>query len=205
MVTGDYENAGGSGRAQRFVEFVRRHEGELRGWIEREVFCKDQTQEILQKTFCRAWGSATFDPEHEYARAWIYKTAKNLIIDVQQSKESLSISLDELSQRAGMAGSRGSRSADLVDRRHRDAMAEMLAKERSETLDLALGMLSREHREALERYYLREEGNQYQIAEALGLKIATFNSRLNRARQELKRILLSMRRHDEWVPSVHDS
>jgi RNA polymerase sigma factor (sigma-70 family) len=205
METGKSGNDGGSGREQRFVEFVRRTEGELRGWIQRQVSCKDRTQEILQKSFCRAWGSKTFDPEHQDARAWIFKTAKNLIVDFQQSKESASVSLDDLSVSLGKDGSHGSCSAVLVDRRHLDPMAAMLDREKSQTLNVALGVLDRQHRDVLERYYLRQEGNQSQIAEALGLKIAAFNSRLNRARKELKRILLSMRRHDEWVPSGHDS
>jgi DNA-directed RNA polymerase specialized sigma24 family protein len=84
MVAGDSGNAGGCGRQQKFVEFVRRHESELRGWIQRQVICNDRTQEILQKSFCRAWCSKIFDPEHQDARAWIFKTARNLIIDVRQ-------------------------------------------------------------------------------------------------------------------------
>jgi RNA polymerase sigma-70 factor (ECF subfamily) len=205
MEAGENGNGGGSGRGRSFVEFVRRHEGELRGWIERHVSCKDRTQEILQKSFCRAWSSRTFDPEHQDARAWIFKTAKNLIVDFQQSSESASISLDDLSERAGIAGSRVSPAAALVDRKHRDPMARMIEQEKSQTLNVALGVLAHQYRDVLERYYLRQEGNQYQIAQALGLTIAAFNSRLNRARKELKRILLSMRRHDEWVPSGHDS
>jgi DNA-directed RNA polymerase specialized sigma24 family protein len=49
--------------------------------------------------------------------------------------------------------------------------------------------LSADHREVLERFYLRQEGTQFEIAEAMGLSVAAFNSRLNRARLELKRIL----------------
>jgi RNA polymerase sigma factor (sigma-70 family) len=195
---GDNGDAGESGRAQKFVEFVRRHESELRGWIHSQIHCNDGTQDVLQKAFCRAWCSSTFDPGHPHARAYVYQTAKRLIMDRRQSKETASISLEDLSQRAEMHGSRPSESAFLVDRKNRDPMAVMLAREDSRSLEVALGVLPDHYRDALERFYLRQEGNQYQIAQALGLTIATFNSRLNRARQELKRILLRLQRPDDW-------
>jgi RNA polymerase sigma-70 factor (ECF subfamily) len=195
-VTCENGNAGGSRRAQEFVEFVRRTENELRGWIQRHVGCSDQTQEILQKSFCEAWASRTFDPKHAHARAWIFTTAKHLIINTG-GERSASISLDDLSQRVGMDGSRSSRSAVLVDPRIRDPMTEIIANEESQTFEVALEMLSEEHRDVLERYYLKQEGKQHQIAEALGLSIAAFNSRLNRARKELKGTLIRLRRNGE--------
>ena len=188
-----------------FVEFVRRHESELRAWIHCRVICNDGTQEILQKTFCKAWCSETFDPEHQDARAWVFRTAKNLIFDAQHSKESASISLDDLSLRSGSNGSRPAPSAVLVDRKIRDPMARMIEQENIQTLHVALGMLADQYRDVLERYYMRQEGNQYQIAQAIGLSIAAFNSRLNRARKELTTILLRLRQRDEWVRRIHDS
>ncbi len=80
----------------------------------------------------------------------------------------------------------------------------MIEEERNRKLDLALSMLSDDQREVLERYYLRKEGTQYDIAQALGLTIAAFNSRLNRARKELKRLILKVRGHDEGSRNGHD-
>ena len=45
----------------------------------------------------------------------------------------------------------------------------MIEEERNRKLDVALSMLSDDQREVLERYYLRKEGTQYDIAQALDL------------------------------------
>jgi RNA polymerase sigma factor (sigma-70 family) len=81
----------------------------------------------------------------------------------------------------------------------------MIEEERNQKLDVALSMLSDDQRDVLERYYLRKEGTQYDIAQALGLTIAAFNSRLNRARKELKRLILKVRGHDGESRNGHDS
>ena len=75
----------------------------------------------------------------------------------------------------------------------RDPLARMMAEESAELLRAALTRLSADHQEVLDRFYLRQEGTQFQIAAAMGLSVAAFNSRLNRARVELKRILRALR------------
>ena len=57
-------------------------------------------------------------------------------------------------------------------------------------LRAAVARLRPESREVLVRYYILRQGSQFQIAEAMGLTLATFNNRLNRARVELKRELV---------------
>jgi DNA-directed RNA polymerase specialized sigma24 family protein len=80
----------------------------------------------------------------------------------------------------------------------------MIHQERNRKLDVAMSMLADDDRDALERYYLRKEGTQYDIAQALGLTLAAFNSRLNRARKELKRLILKVRGHDGESPDGHE-
>jgi RNA polymerase sigma-70 factor (ECF subfamily) len=193
------------GRQRAFLEFVRMHESELRGFARSRVGSEHVTQDIVQTTFLNAWTDARFDPRHPYARAWVFTTARRLILDWRRSEESNSVSLDDLSARAQRDGSRGSQSAVPVDQRTRDPLGLMIEEERNRKLDLALSMLSDEQREVLERYYLRKEGTQYDIAQALGLTIAAFNSRLNRARKELKRLILKVRGHDGESRNGHDS
>jgi RNA polymerase sigma-70 factor, ECF subfamily len=192
-------------RQQAFLEFVRSHESELRGFARSRVGSEHVTQDIVQTAFLNAWTDARFDPRHPYARAWVFTTARRLILDWRRSEESNSVSLDDLSARAQRDGSRGSQSAVPVDQRTRDPLGLMIEEERNRKLDLALSMLSDDQREILERYYLRKEGTQYDIAQALGLTIAAFNSRLNRARKELKRLILKVRGHDGESRNGHDS
>jgi RNA polymerase sigma factor (sigma-70 family) len=205
MIAGNTTPSPQRERQQAFIEFVRTHEGELRGFVRCRVNCADRTQDIVQTTFLSAWKDATFDPTHPYARAWVFTTARRLILDWRRSQDSKSISLDDLSERAARDSSRGSRSAVPVDRRNRDPLGLMIEEERNRKLDVALSMLSDDQREVLERYYLRKEGTQYDIAQALDLTLAAFNSRLNRARRELKRLILKVRGHDGESHNGHDS
>ena len=171
-------------RQQRaFVDLVTRVEGELRGYVRRCVGTGNESHDIVQRTFLRAWGDSRFDPEHPDARAWLFRTAKRLIIDWMRSEESNSISLSDLT-------------AMPRDRKVRDPLAELIEKEMERYLDAALASLPDEHREVLERYYLRQEGTQFQIAGAMGLSVAAFNSRLNRARIELKRTILNLQQRN---------
>jgi RNA polymerase sigma-70 factor (ECF subfamily) len=159
------------------------------------------TQDIVQKTFLLAWKDTQFDATHVHARAWLFKAARRLAIDWLESAESHSISLEDLSQRARRDDTRGSRSA-LSDDRASDPLLVLIREERSRNLNAALASLRDDQREILERYYLRPEGTQFEIAEVMGLSVAAFNSRLNRARIELKRAILILRVHDGW--SDHD-
>ena len=148
---------------------------------------------------------AKFDPTHVYARAWLFKTARRLAGDWLASAENNSISLEDLSQRDREGGSRGSRSAIPVDRKARDPLTKLIDEEMNRNLAFALDRLEQDQRDVIERYYLRQEGNQVEIAEAMGLSVAAFNSRLNRARKELKRQILIIRGRDGWMGPTHGS
>jgi RNA polymerase sigma factor (sigma-70 family) len=186
-----------------FLELITRVEGELRGVVRRHVGSVQVTQDIVQRTFLLAWRHATFDPTHAFAHSWLFKTARRLVSDWLASGESNSISLEDLSERARRDGSRGSRSAVPVDGRAGDPLTILIDEERSRGLGLALGRLEDDQREVIERYYLRQEGTQVQIAAAMGLSLAAFNSRLNRARKELKRQILKLRGPDGWMGLGH--
>ena len=190
-------------RQQAFVAFVRIHENELRGFVRSRVG-SNHVQDIVQATFLQAWTDKKFDPRHPGARAWVFTTARRLILDCWRAKESNSISLDDLSARAERESSRGSQSAVTADQKCRDPLGAMIEAERNHKLDVALSMMSDDQRDVLERYYLRKEGTQYDIAQALEISIAAFNSRLNRARKELKRLILKVRGHDGESHNGHD-
>ena len=192
-------------RQRAFVELVGRVQGELRGFVRHMVGSDHLAQDILQRTFLLAWRDAKFDPRHAYARAWLFTAARRIVIDCHRSEKSNAISLDDLSERARRDGSRGSRSAIPADRRSRDPLIDLIDTERNRKLEVALAMLTTDQRDVLERYYLQQEGTQFEIAQTMGLTIAAFNSRLNRARKELKRMILSLPEHDDWMRTSHDS
>ncbi|MFO0952112.1 MAG: sigma-70 family RNA polymerase sigma factor [Isosphaeraceae bacterium] len=143
--------------------------------------------DLVQKTFLKAWANPGFDPARADARAYLFATAANLVTDWLRSEDSRSVSLDELSERGSLVPSPAKPDAH-------DPIVRLLAEEARETVYAALGRLSVEHREVLWRFYIIQEGTQFQVASAMGLSVPAFNSRLNRARIEVKRLLLAARR-----------
>jgi RNA polymerase sigma-70 factor (ECF subfamily) len=184
-----------SGRNQAFLELINGIESELYGFIRHRIGSIHATQDIVQKTYLLAWRDAKFDPAHRYARAWLFKTARRLVLDWLESRKSASISLEDLSERPRRDGSR---SEIPADRNARDPLIAFIEEEKYRNLNAALASLPDDQREILDRYYLRQEGTQLEIAEAMGLSVAAFNSRLNRARTELKRAILILRARDGW-------
>jgi RNA polymerase sigma-70 factor (ECF subfamily) len=75
------------GRNQAFLELIAGVEGELSGFIRHRVGSVHATQDIVQKTYLRAWSDAKFDPAQVHARAWLFKTARRLVIDWLESQK----------------------------------------------------------------------------------------------------------------------
>ena len=176
-------------RSVVFLKLIAGVEAPLRGFIRQRIgVTRLAVDDVLQKTFLKAWEHADFDPERADARAFLFTTAGNLVTDWLRSEGSKSLSLDELERRGSLVPS-------LVDSRSRDPLARMIAAETTEMLQAAMARLCADHQEILVRFYFRQEGTQFQIATAMGLSVAAFNSRLNRARLELKRMLRTFRDH----------
>ena len=170
-------------RNDAFLRLLSTIEAGLRGFIRNRIGAAPlAVDDVLQRTYLKAWAHAEFDPARGDAPSFLFTIAANVVTDWLRSDESKSVSLDELTARPSLVPS-------MVDRRARDPLARMMAEESATDLRAALAQLSADHREVLERFYLRQEGTQFEIAEAMGLSVAAFNSRLNRARLELKRIL----------------
>ena len=170
-------------RSAAFLDLIAGVEVPLRGFIRQRIgVAHSAVDDVLQKTFLKAWAHADFDPARVDARAFLFTVAGNLVTDWLRSDGSKSVSLDELSARGSLAPS-------MVDTHSRDPLARMIAAESAEILKVALGRLSADLQEVIERFYLRQEGTQFQISAGMGLSVAAFNSRLNRARLELKRLL----------------
>jgi RNA polymerase sigma factor (sigma-70 family) len=162
-----------------FLDLNTEVEDELRACIQKRVG-RGATDEIVLKTFLRASLNAKFDPEHPRARAWLFRLARWLANDWLRSAESKLISITDLK-------------AEPVAPEPPDPVRKLIEEERNRNLYAALARLPECQREILERFYLREEGTQAEIARPMGMTLATFNNRLNGARKALKREILMLR------------
>jgi RNA polymerase sigma factor (sigma-70 family) len=176
------------GRAAAFEVLTARSEAPLRAFV-RQSPAAHLADDLVQKTFLKAWRCADFNPAQPGARAYLFRIAENLIVDWLRSPERSSISLDLLSARGSVAPS-------LLDHRARDPLSRIMAQESAEALRAAMERLVPRQREVLERFYLKGEGTQGEIARSMGVSVATFNNELNRARIALKKLLRPSGPHD---------
>jgi RNA polymerase sigma-70 factor (ECF subfamily) len=192
-MAGNGAKRGRPGHDPVFAALLSRVGGELLVYVRSKGLDWHSAENIVQETFARACAHEGFDPDQKGARAWLYKVATNLVSDWFRSGEGGSVSLDGLNEASRRSGTQDSLSPLMADRAARDPLAIIISEETKARLNEALGQLAPDLREVLVRFYIREEGTQPQIASAMGISVAAFNSRLNRGRSELKRAILALR------------
>lgn len=136
----------------------------------------DLAGEVFRVAFERR---ASFDPERESARPWLYGIATNLVHRERRSEERRLRALQRIASRAAV--SVGEDNFDRVDER-------LDAETAARTVAVAVGRLPRADRDALVLFAV--EGLSYsEVADALGIPIGTVRSRIGRARVRFRELL----------------
>jgi RNA polymerase sigma-70 factor (ECF subfamily) len=174
------------GEAAAFEELVAERSGEIYGLLFRLTENSEETRDLTQETFLRAFQSIGRFRGEADLRTWIYRIAINQARNRwrwwrRRHKDS-TVSLD-----ATQGQSNQTVIATLAESSDNPEQ-QTLAHERELALRSALQKVGRAYRETV---VLRDiEGFTYEeIATTLGINIGTVKSRLARGRQELKRKL----------------
>jgi len=145
----------------------------LRTFIRSRVSNDADADDILQEVFLRVHRHLCCSPDWERPEAWFYQIARNLIIDYYRQRP-----WNELPDDLPLPDENGSPAAELDSE-------PQLALSLRETLDA----LPEPYRQAL--ILTEYEGlNQKELAEKLGLSLSGAKSRVQRARQKLRDLLL---------------
>jgi RNA polymerase sigma-70 factor (ECF subfamily) len=145
----------------------------LKGFVMKSGMPGGQAEEIVQDVMLTVWRKAAqFDPHRAQVSAWIYQITRNRQIDIiRRNNRPLPEELNEPQ----------SLECDTSQMLALDQEAQHLKK--------ALGSLTADQRQAVEKAYLGEMTHQ-EISEQTGLPLGTIKSRirlgLERLRQELK-------------------
>lgn len=170
------------GDEEAFETLVRKYERLVSSCIYQTVSNTEDTLDIAQETFLKVYKSlSTFKGESSFS-SWIYRVAKNCALDFLRKKKPVSMSLDSTDEEGA--------TIDVPDTDAKSNPEDMLLKnEAAVVLYEAMKKLSDEHREMIT---LRDlNGFTYEeIAQSLGLEAGTVKSRLFRARESLRKILL---------------
>ena len=180
--------AGGDETA--FAELVQRYENKIYHLALRMCANPGDAMDVAQDAFLSAWkGLPNFRQEAEFS-TWLYRLTSNAAIDHLRKtrKQRGDVSLDDEELKLDAVDPAPSPQQTTEERELRSAVAA------------ALTQLSEDHRRVL---VLRElsQLSYEEIASALSLDIGTVKSRISRARNALRKILLKTGNLSGYLPS----
>ena len=140
------------------------HEAELRAFLQSRLNDSHQAEDLLQDVFIKALAEGRQFCDLENSRAWLFRVAKNQMIDYQRTRKEH----DDLPEQVSEPKTESAPVANL-----------------SMCLPVALKEMNAEDQEIIQHCDL-EGMNQADYAKLKGLTLAGAKSRIQRARQRLK-------------------
>ncbi len=170
------------GNDAAFETLVRKYERLVSTCVYSVVGNTEDTMDVSQETFLKAYKSlSSFKGDSEFS-TWLYRIAKNTALDFIRKKKHPSVSIDSSGEE--------NEGFDIPDENISSSPEKKaLQNEKIQKLREAIDKLSDEHREII----ILRDINDYsydEISRILGLEEGTVKSRLSRARENLRKILL---------------
>lgn len=136
---------------------------------------RDLAIDLMQETFMKTWEYLAAGKDVENIRAFLYKTANNLIIDhVRRAKRRPEDSLEDMQEKGfDIMGADGRDTADKID---------------AEQVVTVLDQVEEPYRTAVVMRYIDELQPQ-EIADALGITANVVSVRINRGLKKLKTLV----------------
>jgi RNA polymerase sigma-70 factor (ECF subfamily) len=178
-----------------FDALARRHRRELHVHCYRLLASYDEAEDAVQETYLRAWRARDSFDGGTFARAWLYRIATNVCLDLIRAKSRQAPRLQSLAEVSWLQPY-PDRLLDEVAATEEQPDAVAVARETIELAFLAaLQVLPARQRAAL---VLRDVLglSAAELAEALGSSVAAVNSALQRARATMAQHLPSHR--SDW-------
>ena len=175
-------SAAKDGDESAFEALVRLYEKRVFALALRMCGSREDAAEAAQETFLAAWQGLPFFRGESSFSTWLYRLTNNACVDLLRR---------EGRHRAAAGPSLDDEEVNLdVPDQTLSPQDEAERRELGEAIGRGLAALSPEHRQVLvlrEMQQLRYD----EIAEILDLDVGTVKSRINRARKQLRKILLA--------------
>ena len=190
MTDRDLVRRAGRGDQEAFGELVRKYENQIFRLARRMCSDPEDAADVAQEAFLAAWkGLPNFRQEAEFS-TWLYRLTTNAAIDhlrrAKKQRGDVSLDDEELAPDAADSGPTPQQAAE--SRELQRAVAE------------AMDRLSDDHRQVLVLRELRQLSYE-EIAAELEMDIGTVKSRISRARNSLRKILLKSGNLSGYLPS----
>jgi RNA polymerase sigma-70 factor (ECF subfamily) len=169
-----------SGKTEAFGVLVRRYQDRLFPTVLRLTGCAEDSYDLLQETFLRAYSKLSrFQGESSFY-TWIYRIAVNLALSGRRRKRP-----------ALRLGSDHPGDSDPADKKDSDPSLPVERAERDQMIQNALDALAPDHRAVV---VMKEfDGLRYEeIGAILQIPVGTVRSRLHRARSDLRERLRTL-------------
>lgn len=172
-----------AGDIQLFGVLVERYEAKLQRYGRRFLFGYEDAQDIVQDVFLKAYRNLqSFDPSLKFS-PWIYRIAHNEFINTIRKKGREPLSFFDPDTLFPHPVAKEKADDEAKDNELRAMM------------DSCLNKLDPKYREPLVLYYY-EDLDYNSIAEILHIPVSTVGVRLNRGKQSLQKIYLTLNPND---------
>lgn len=171
------------GDQQAFAKLVQAYEKQVYNLCLRMCGNREDARDLTQEAFVKAWRGLRFFQQESSFSTWLYRLTSNVCIDhlrreKRQVRVSLTVEHDE---------------KEPVELEIADPQPlpeeQMLHHEQQRAVAQAMMQLEEEFRQVLILRVVQDLSYE-QIAQIMNLRVGTVKSRLARARQKLKKILL---------------
>jgi len=160
-----------NGEREAFELVIKELERPLHYFVQKMVGCGDQALDVLQEVWLHFFRHVGKLEQPAHLRAWLYRIARGLAIDMIRKESALSLRIRE-------------RAAEWSP----ETPEPDFGNEDAEALHKALDRLDLIHKEVLVLHFL-EEWTIAEVATIVGCPEGTVKSRIHQAKQNLRKIL----------------
>ncbi len=170
-----------------YKALMRRHERAIFHVIFRLVRHSEESRDLVQETFMKAFASlATYKDQFRFS-TWLYRIAANCSIDYIRKKKIEALSLDQPIQ------TRDSQVKIELPDTSQNPEAEWFRRKQIGSIQEAIDSLPESYREVILMRH-KDEKSYQEISEILSLPVGTVKARIFRGRELLKKKLKAWRR-----------
>jgi RNA polymerase sigma-70 factor (ECF subfamily) len=174
------------GNQKAFKLLMERHKNAVQHIILKLVHNYDESLDLVQETFVKAFGSlATYKTKYRFT-TWLYRIAANCSIDHLRRKKIEAFSLDQ-----PIETEKGKLEIEIPDRTF-DPEKDLTLKQQELSVEEAIASLPGKYKEVILLRH-KEDKSYEEISAILHLSTGTIKARIFRARVLLKKKLKHMR------------
>jgi RNA polymerase sigma-70 factor (ECF subfamily) len=161
-------------KEQFFSQIYDEHVDKVYRFVFFKVSNEALAQDITSETFTRLWKEISFDKEVKSPSGFLFRVAKNMIIDHYRAKDQNPTNLDNLDN-------------IIVDQKE-DVLKTIVQNDEMKAITVALGQLNEDTRLAVSMYYIEQQPYS-EVAIALNRSQGATRVLVSRGMKQLREIL----------------